>query len=168
MSDRWTRIERVVHDALARAPGEREAFLDDACGNDAALRREVASLLAQDSGARSFLETPAVLPSMTGRQLGPYRIDEQIGAGGMGEVYRARDTKLGRDVAIKILPAFLSQDSERLARLGREARVLAALNHPHIGGDLGWKNPADPGTGARAGRRRNARRARGARASSDC
>ena len=64
MSDRWTRTERVVHDALARAPGEREAFLDDACGNDAALRREVGSLLQQaSSDAQSFLETPAVLPS---------------------------------------------------------------------------------------------------------
>ena len=137
MSDRWTRIEGIVHEALAHAPGEREAFLDDACGNDVVLRREVGSLLQQASDAQSFLEAPAALPLLTGRQLGPYRIDEQIGAGGMGEVYRARDTKLGRDVAIKILPAFVGQDAERLARLGREARVLAALNHPHIGAIYG-------------------------------
>ena len=138
--DRWARIEGLFHEARARPASERSAFLDDACGGDAGLRQEVLSLLLQDSGARSFLETPAApsgTPALIGRRLGPYRIDARIGAGGMGEVYRARDTKLGRDVAIKILPGFLGQDPDRLARLGREARVLAALNHPNIGSIYG-------------------------------
>jgi hypothetical protein len=136
MSER-TRIDRLIEDVLACAPEERDAFLDAACQGNDALRREIASLLAQASRAQSFLEEPAAVPSLVGRTLGPYRIDAPIGAGGMGEVYRARDTKLGRDVAIKILPAFLAQDPDRLARLGREARTLAALNHPHIGSIYG-------------------------------
>ena len=135
MSDR-TRIDRVVEGALACASGEREAFLDAACDGDITLRREVESLLAQASRADSFLEEPAAAPSLIGRSLGPYRIVASIGAGGMGEVYRARDTKLERDVAIKILPSFSAQDPDRLARQSREARALAALNHPHIGADL--------------------------------
>src|SRR5712692_2570089 len=72
-----------------------------------------------------------------GSRLGPYEILSAIGAGGMGEVYRARDTRLGRDVAIKILPDAFAHDPERLARFRREAQVLAALNHPHIGGIYG-------------------------------
>jgi len=136
MSDR-TRIDRVVEGALACASGEREAFLDAACDGDITLRREVESLLAQASRADSFLEEPAAAPSLIGRSLGPYRIVASIGAGGMGEVYRARDTKLERDVAIKILPSFSAQDPDRLARQSREARALAALNHPHIGAIYG-------------------------------
>src|SRR5262245_5753788 len=104
MSDRWARVETLMHAALARPNEERDAFLDAACGGDAELRQEVASLVAHASG--SFLETPAgvVDVPLVGRQLGAYRIDARIDAGGMGVVYRARDTKLGRDVAIKILP----------------------------------------------------------------
>ncbi len=139
MSER-TRIDRLVEDALACADGERDAFLDAACQGNAALRGEIASLLAQASRAHSFLEEPAALPSLIGRTIGPYRIDAPIGAGGMGQVYRARDTKLGRDVAIKILPAFMAQDPDLLARLGREARALAALNHPHIGSIYGLED----------------------------
>jgi Tol biopolymer transport system component len=137
MSERWARIEALVHEALARPAAERGAFLDAECRTDPALRQEVDSLLVQATGAGSFLETPPAVPSLTGRQLGPYRVDAQIGAGGMGEVYRAHDTKLGRDVAIKILPALWTQDPDRLARLGREARMLATLNHPHIGAIYG-------------------------------
>ena len=74
---------------------------------------------------------------MTGRQLGPYTIVAPLGAGGMGEVYRARDSKLGRDVAIKILPSHFTADPERRARFAREARLLATLNHPHIGAIYG-------------------------------
>src|SRR5262249_15034211 len=77
------------------------------------------------------------MPLATGSRLGAYEVNGLIGVGGMGEVYRARDTKLGRDVAIKILPASLSLDPDRLTRLGREARVLATLNHPHIGAIYG-------------------------------
>ena len=78
----------------------------------------------------------------SGQQIGNYRIDHLIGAGGMGEVYRARDTKLGRDVAIKVLPRDLAADRERLARFAREAQVLATLNHPHIGAIYGLEEAA--------------------------
>ena len=79
----------------------------------------------------------AGVPVLTGRQLGAYQIQARLGAGGMGEVYRARDTKLGRDVAIKVLPPAFTLDPDRLARFEREARLLAALNHPHIGAIYG-------------------------------
>ena len=114
-----------------------------ACGGDEALRRDVESLLAQERSAEGFLSGPALAvaakvmrdaprASMIGTQLGGYQILSLLGTGGMGEVYRARDTTLGRDVAIKVLPAFFANDPDRLARLAREARLLAALNHPHI------------------------------------
>ena len=93
------------------------------------------SLLAQEADAQFFLEQPAlavVEPLAVGRELGTYRIEAHLGTGGMGEVYRARDTVLERDVAIKILSPALAADAEAVARLGREARVLAALSHPHI------------------------------------
>jgi serine/threonine protein kinase/Tol biopolymer transport system component len=76
---------------------------------------------------------------LIGRQIGPYRVLSLLGAGGMGEVYRARDNKLGRDVAIKVLPAIFASDQDRLARFGREARLLASLNHPHIGSIYGFE-----------------------------
>ena len=105
------------------------------------MRREVESLLAHDGGA-AFLSTPAVANGIgggirIGQALGPYVISAQIGEGGMGEVYRARDTKLGRDVAIKVLPPAFAADPDRLARFEREARTLASLNHPHIGAIYG-------------------------------
>src|SRR5262249_55200895 len=101
------------------------------------------SLLAEDSGVRGFLETPALefvqktsgeagSPSLVGRQLGSYSILSFLAKGGMGEVYRARDTKLKREVAIKILPEEFSRDRDRIARFQREAEVLASLNHPNI------------------------------------
>ena len=144
--ERWTIIDRLFDAALEREPHERAAFLDEACAHDEALRREVESLLAHESRAAGFLSTPAAaLPdavmsngtSVMGRQLGPYVIYERLGVGGMGEVYRARDTKLGRDVAIKILPRLFTTDAERRARFDREARLLASLNHPHIGAIYG-------------------------------
>ena len=142
-------VERLCQAALERDPAERTAFLATACAGDDALRREVESLLAQESEAAGFLSTPAVAlagesvsdgASLIGRRLGPYAIQARIGAGGMGEVYRARDTKLGRDVAIKILPQIFTSDPERLARFEREARMLAALNHPHIGAIYGLED----------------------------
>src|SRR4029453_12657133 len=151
-SERWATVERLYHAALARDPSEREQFLTEACAGDDPLRQEVASLLAHD-GSAAFLSTPAALQahqamptgnSLIGQSIGPYVISAPIGAGGMGEVYRARDQKLGRDVAIKILPAAFTSDSERLARFAREARVLAALNHPHIGAIYGVED-AGPG-----------------------
>ena len=134
--DRWRQVESLCHAALARPVGERAAFLADACGGDSALCTEVESLLARAGSAGSFMETSilsgASAPSLIGLQLGAYRIDAPLGAGGMGEVYRARDTRLGRDVAVKILPAAFAADSQRRSRFEREARAVAALNHPNI------------------------------------
>ena len=139
-SDRRELISDLYHRALARTPEERAAFLVEACNGDEALREEVASLLAFEPASARLLERPAVAvaaaadgaTSMIDRRIGPYTIVAPLGAGGMGEVYRARDSKLGREVAIKILPAHFTADSERRARFAREARMLATLNHPHI------------------------------------
>jgi len=141
--ERWLEVERLFHDAAARPPHERAAFLLDSSAGDDALRREVESLLEESSRADAFLEGPAVGPAallatqrrskLIGRRLSEYEVQEWIGAGGMGEVYRARDVKLGRDVAIKVLPAFLAGDPDRAERFKREATILATLNHPHIG-----------------------------------
>ena len=142
------RIEDLCDAALDRDPDERAAFVAAACGGEDALREEVEALLAHAPEAERFLTTPLgevaaqILAdghggSLVGRQIGSHKILSLLGAGGMGEVYRARDTKLGRDVAIKVVSdAFLSIP-ERLARFEREARVLAALNHPHIGAIYG-------------------------------
>ena len=142
IAERWKRVEELYHAANALPIDERAAFLDEACGGDTALRREVASLL-DEATATGVLDGPAlvgpdVLSHLTdrapfiGRTLGGYRLDALLGAGGMGEVYRGFDLKLGRDVAIKILPEAFTRDADRLARFEREARMLAALNHPHI------------------------------------
>ena len=138
-------ISDLYHRALAQAPEERAAFLVEACNRDEALREEVESLLEFEPASAHLLERPAVAvaavatgsTSMIDRRLGPYTIVAPLGAGGMGEVYRARDSKLGRDVAIKILPSHFTADPERRARFAREARTLATLNHPHIGAIYG-------------------------------
>jgi eukaryotic-like serine/threonine-protein kinase len=144
--ERWRRISGIYHEAQAHPAGERDAFVRAACGNDEALRLEVASLLHQPSGD-GFLSQPPEAPpaSLTGLRIGVFELQELIGAGGMGEVYRARDSRLGRDVAIKILPARFTNDPERLARFEREARLLAALNHPNIAAIYG----VEEGAGAR-------------------
>ena len=148
--DRRQRIEDLCDAALDRDVSDRAAFVAAACGDDHALRREVETLLAHAANADRFLTTPLgavaarVLAderhaSLVGRQIGAYKVLSLLGAGGMGDVYRALDTKLGRDVAIKVVSdAFLSMP-ERLVRFEREARVLAALNHPHIGAIYGWE-----------------------------
>src|SRR5580658_2431520 len=138
--ERWRQITELFHAARAGDPAQRDALLADACRNDPALQREVAAMLAGDEHAGAFGEAPLFTPAARldpGFSLGPYRIERLIGAGGMGEVYRARDITLGRDVAIKILPHLFTRDPERLARFEREARMLAALNHPHIGAIYG-------------------------------
>src|SRR5215470_2430062 len=142
----WRRVEEIFHAALERAPEAREVFLDDSCKEDAELRQQVAFLLRQGEEARSFLERPALETAaarLVGRQFGPYRILSPLGAGGMGEVYRAHDSKLGRDVAIKTLPAEFAPDPERLARFRREARTLASLNHPNIAAIYGLEQSGD-------------------------
>lgn len=134
-AERWRQIEEIYYAALDRAEAMRPAYLDGACAGDTELRNEVESLLAQNAEARSFLESrtsDATVTMEVGRQIGPYRILGPIGAGGMGEVYRAHDSKLGRDVALKTLPSEFAFDASRLARLRREARTLASLNHPNI------------------------------------
>jgi len=149
--DRESRVEQICHEALALDDAAREAFVAGACAGDTALRSEVESLLRQQSKADGFLMEPALVaaaqhlaaepaPSLLGRKLGTYQVHSLLGAGGMGEVYCARDTALGRDVAIKILPRLFVGDPERLARIEREARVLAALNHPNIGAIYGLEN----------------------------
>jgi serine/threonine protein kinase len=135
-------ISDLYQRALAVPEPERAAFLDRECSGDTALREEVSSLLRFERASERFLETPAVAAATTGvwmigRRLGSYTLTAPLGAGGMGEVYRARDSKLGRDVAIKILPPHFTDDPERRARFAREARVLATLNHPHIGAIYG-------------------------------
>jgi serine/threonine-protein kinase len=145
---RWHEIERLYHAALARDVGARVAFLRETCADDVAMQREVELLLAQQASAEGCLAKPALAVAaqmvsqpadtmLIGRHIGVYRLQSLLGAGGMGEVYRARDTQLGRDVAIKILPRIFTNDPERLRRFEREARMLAALNHPHIGAIYG-------------------------------
>jgi eukaryotic-like serine/threonine-protein kinase len=134
--DRWRAVTDIFHAALARDATSREAFVADACKDDGALRAEVAALLAAHAEAGSFGDATvdaANTPRLNaGTMLGPYRIDGWIGAGGMGEVYRATDTRLGRTVAIKILPAHLRMSSDLRARFDREARVISQITHPHI------------------------------------
>jgi serine/threonine protein kinase/Tol biopolymer transport system component len=146
--DRWQQISQIYHDALTRDTGDRAGFLREACAGDDALQQEVVSLLANERHAAGFLSEPAFAAAagigtdaggtlLTGRRIGVYEIQARLGAGGMGEVYRARDTKLGREVAIKILSRVFTSDPERIARFEREARVLASVNHPNIGGIYG-------------------------------
>ena len=141
--DRWATVERLYHAAQALRAEQRAPFLAEACAGDDELRREVESLLAQCGSADDALTRGAVAAAaglvsdigqsmMVGRRFGVYHVLAPLGAGGMGEVYRARDTRLGRDVAIKIVPHEFSALPDRLARCEREARMLAALNHPHI------------------------------------
>ena len=129
----WTRIKELFQTVIDRAPDERDAFLEDACGSDRVLKEQVESLLSAHAAAGDFAERPAmeVLTELPGGA-GAYQLQSLIGAGGMGEVYRARDMTLGRDVAIKLLPPIFVVDPDRLLRFDREARVLASLSHPNI------------------------------------
>src|ERR1051326_4614101 len=143
--DRWSEIERLYQAASELEPSQRIGFLDQAC-QDEHLRREVESLLRFRSKGDELMEDPRwhLSPSLAiGSTLGSYRIVSRIGAGGMGEVYRAHDTKLGRDVAIKTLPMGFASDPERLARLRREARTLASVNHPHIAAIYGLEQTSE-------------------------
>jgi Tol biopolymer transport system component len=150
-SERRRRVEDLCDAALDRDDRERAAFVAAACGDDDGLRREVETLLANAQTAERFLVTPLgdvaaqimadeQRASLVGRQIGPHKILSLLGAGGMGEVYRARDTRLGRDVAMKVLSDRFLATPERLARFELEARVLATLNHPHIGAIYGLED----------------------------
>jgi len=141
--ERWATVKRLHQAALDREPNQRAAFLDHACAGDETLRREVQSLLAYEQDAASFLESPALEvtrrsvshePSMlfVGRTLGHYHVQSLLGTGGMGEVYLARDPRLDRAVALKILPPDLAHDRDRMQRFLREAKAASALNHPSV------------------------------------
>jgi len=151
--NRWERVKDIFQAAVSRGPEEWAAYLDQTCGDDRILLSEVDSMLRAhvNATAASFAGQPAIdalgvgqigtAPLvMIGQQLGPYRIEAMIGAGGMGIVYRGRDTKLNRDVALKILPEAFANDPDRLARFKREAQVLASLNHQHIATIYGFED----------------------------
>jgi serine/threonine-protein kinase len=143
------RLKEVFAGARALTASDRQAYVSAACAGNEALRQEVESLLSSDERAKSFLESPAVVWGdgtshreqlmIEGRRLSVYQVQALLGAGGMGEVYRARDMKLQRDVAVKFLPIAFTSDPERLARFESEARMLAALSHPNIGAIYGFE-----------------------------
>jgi serine/threonine protein kinase/predicted Zn-dependent protease len=140
---KWQDVRQIFDAALRRRPEERRGFINQACGDDKTLRAEVESLLSSIDSAESFMETPAVAKVAhmievetkkleTGKCFGHYEVINQIGVGGMGEVYLARDRKLDRKVAIKILNQEFSQDKSNLQRFVSEAKAASALNHPNI------------------------------------
>ena len=138
--ERWQKIDSLLQAALGREPRERARFLDEACKGDDELRKEVESLLASSEN-ESFLTVPALKDTaapiddptgMIGRRIGFYQILSPLGTGGMGEVYLAEDTRLGRKVALKILPSFYTRHEQRLRRFQQEARTASSLNHPNI------------------------------------
>jgi serine/threonine protein kinase len=141
--ERWQQVEELFHSALAREPGQCASFLAQACAGDEPLLREVESLISFHDRPNSFIETPASdlaaellakRPSEleVGQQLAYYKVLSTLGAGGMGEVYLAEDTRLGRRIALKLLPAQFTTDAERVHRFEQEARAASALNHPNI------------------------------------
>jgi serine/threonine-protein kinase len=134
----WDEVKGVLQDALERPPEERAAWLEKRCHEDRALLAEVESLLTAHERAGSFGERPALellnnMRLQSGDRLSVYEISALVGAGGMGEVYKARDSRLDRTVAIKVLPSHLAANADRYQRFEREARVIAGLDHPHIG-----------------------------------
>src|SRR5438067_415862 len=142
-SERWQQVNDLFQLAAERAPKERTTFLQTACQGDEGLRREVESLIASYERAENFIESPAfeVVPELltddragaiVGESIAHYRIESLIGVGGMGQVYLARDDRLGRKVALKFLPERLTANNSQLSRFKSEARAASALNHPNI------------------------------------
>ena len=142
--ERWQQVEQLYHSTLEKEVVERPAFLAEACAGDEGLRREVESLLAYEDQAEHFIESPALEVAanmmaeeqgatvMAGQTVNHYKITSALGAGGMGEVYLAEDTRLERRVALKFLPVHLTQDKGHLRRFKQEARAVAALSHPNV------------------------------------
>src|SRR5215510_2235847 len=142
---RWGQIKEIYDHALDLCGDERDVFLVEACGDDTDLRREVETLLAAHADAGTFLQAPAFevaareivadevsspATQLIGRELANYRIVSMLGRGGMGEVYLAQDIRLGRKVALKLLPTRLTQDEDRVRRFVREAKAASALKPP--------------------------------------
>jgi Tol biopolymer transport system component len=156
-AERWQRAKEIYQSVVEQEPQQREAFLAKVCAGDELLRKEVESLLAYRPEAESLMASPALnvaaqelareqnrepVADLSGHTLLHYRVEKKIGEGGMGVVYRAEDTKLDRQVAIKVLPDIFSIDPERLARFEREARLVASLNHPNIAAIYGLEEAA--------------------------
>jgi eukaryotic-like serine/threonine-protein kinase len=140
-SERWQQIEDLFHEALTLAPEDREAFLASACASNPELRAEVESFLAAHAELDSRYERPlpfaplgaaTTAAPLVGRSLGAYHVTALLDVGGMGEVYCAEDSRLGREVVLKLLPAQFTTDADRVRRFEQEARAASALNHPNI------------------------------------
>src|SRR5437773_895120 len=141
--ERWQQVKRIFNSAVQLEAAERSAFVIEACGDDDSLRKEVESLIDVHERDGSFIDSPAFEHSSLftanepselkpGQAVGSYVITSFIGQGGMGEVYLANDSRLSRKVALKILPAAVMKDTERMRRFEQEARAASALNHPNI------------------------------------
>src|SRR2546426_1761984 len=141
--ERWQQIDRIFHAVLQRDPSQRSAFVAESCAGDEALQKEIEDLLESHEQSESFIETPAAdvaaellaeghVGLSMGQTVGPYKIVDLLGEGGMGEVYLAEDTRLPRKIALKILPRQFTIDAERVHRFEQEARTASALNHPNI------------------------------------
>jgi len=152
--ERWKTIEEIFHAALDRPLEDRRQFLETVCGSDPELREEIDSLLHEAAESASFMERPLATlghkeldsrqpKSLTGRDLNHYQIGTLLGAGGMAEVYRGHDTRLRRDVAIKVLHTTYVFDRERRQRLQREAQALASISHPNIEAVYGFEEADD-------------------------
>ena len=146
--NRWGLVKQLYQLALEKEGRERIAFLDEVCASDDELRREIESLLGQERDASQFIESPALnlaakawaqdgADSFIGRRIAHYEILSLLGAGGMGQVYLAEDTRLDRKIALKILPPEVAFDPDRMKRFMREAKATSSLNHPNVATEIG-------------------------------